>query len=151
MPFRSIHCGSATCPARRLQLPSQFHFPTKSSSTLQSNLILFFQSLFYAHFTSTDLISILFLPDLLHGNASVFAHILLPSQISQHTKNNSLVTAESLTTELLDSFTYFCTYLSHSSQTLLIHTAKATSFNLFGHLGLRWGLIRSGLGTHIRH
>jgi hypothetical protein len=46
---------SATCPTCRLRVPCQFHFPTKYSSTLWSNFVLFLHVLLYPHFTTTDL------------------------------------------------------------------------------------------------
>ncbi|KAJ6624322.1 hypothetical protein B0H10DRAFT_736456 [Mycena sp. CBHHK59/15] len=48
-------CGSATGFARRLRVPSQFHVPTKYSSTPGSSFVLFLHTLLHAHFTTTDL------------------------------------------------------------------------------------------------
>ena len=147
--------GSATHLARRLQFPSQLSVQTKYSSTSHSNFPSFFQPILLTKFPFTHILSAFFLSDLVSFYNAMTLRNSLANQFIQQLKDNSSFTAGKFCYCVFLLYSIFLhsliTYLTDRHDFSRTTYRQSDGLNHFGHLGLHWGLIRDGLGTHSRH
>lgn len=143
------HRGSATRPAHRLRVTSQFYTQAKFITKVPAKFILFTHSIYFTHFTFTLTFLTLIVPDSPHLSATSILRILRSSYSTRHIKYKYLSTLQILYYGLFPPYLTFLTHSSHIPDSLyfLIRTANATSWiQVIGLLGLRRGSSRVWLG-----